>query len=285
MCFFARGHSSRKRLFCVILSNSVTVKLRWSLLRSPRQLLLPTVLTNVRVNRIGDRQKQNPGPSSAAGESHRQLQEQGWSPSPLDQRIGWTTCSTVASGAVGVVWKNSGRNGEAWVPQNLQLEVLVVSFRILPQAIRRTRMINNALDPPPPPPPPVEKEPPDLRFPDVSLEEKPSFSSILDRHRSKEENGDENDNVHDTMSRYTSEVASCSRFRLTWTGSADLHRWTPAGSSSNLAHMEQHSRSRESRRTDGQNCGGVVLQNVGVASWIAWKKTPSSKPRGLYMLT
>ena len=72
-----------------------------------------------------------------------------------------------------------------------------------------------------------DEEPPGLHLLDL---EKPSFLRNLDRPRSKEEDGDENDKGNDAMLRHSSD-----------TGSVHPSTLTPAGSFLNLAHVKPDS--------------------------------------------
>ena len=109
---------------------------RWYLSRSPRQLLLPSVSLKVRESEgepdwrltktrygtvLSIRWKRSPVAVEASTSQPRSSQG-----------------LTLANGAVGAAWKSSGKEGGAWMPQNLPMDVQIVSFRTLPQASHRS---------------------------------------------------------------------------------------------------------------------------------------------------
>ena len=91
-----------------------------------------------------------------------------------------------------------------------------------------------------------DQEPPGLHLLDL---EKPSFLRNLDRPRSKEEDGDENDKGNDAMLRHSSD-----------TGSVHPSTLTPAGSFLNLAHVKPDSPRLREKITRAELLLGVDLE-------------------------
>ena len=107
-----------------------------------------------------------------------------------------------------------------------------------------------------------DQEPPGLHLLDL---EKPSLLRNLDRPRSKEEDGDENDKGNDAMLRHSSD-----------TGSVHPSTLTPAGSFLNLAHVKPDSPRLREKIT--RAAGGVAARRRSRTHAQRIRRRNSSSP-------